>query len=154
LGLPKGKICLGSQLVAHALGARVYPNERDGEPAKEIGYYTVHLTPEGKADPLFKGFDSGVRVLEWHGDAFELPRDASLLATSRQGGSESREAHEETMLYAARQLLLSRQASTKRRTRQIEVMPFMLALPIVFSRFQQLAAKGEEVLLLRPPPHR
>jgi len=81
--IPVLGICLGSQLVAHALGARVYPNERDGEPAKEIGYYTVHLTPEGKADPLFKGFDSDVRVLEWHGDAFELPRDASLLATSR-----------------------------------------------------------------------
>jgi len=81
--IPVLGICLGSQLVAHVLGARVYPNERDGEPAKEIGYYTVHLTPEGKADPLFKGFDSDVRVLEWHGDAFELPRDASLLATSR-----------------------------------------------------------------------
>ena len=74
--IPTLGICLGSQLIAHALGARVYPNE------KEIGYYTVQLTPEGKANPLFKGFDSDVRVLQWHGDAFDLPRDASLLATS------------------------------------------------------------------------
>jgi GMP synthase-like glutamine amidotransferase len=80
--IPMLGICLGSQLIAHALGARVYPNEMDAKPAKEVGYYTVHLTPEGSADRLFKGFDSDVRVLEWHGDAFDLPGDASLLATS------------------------------------------------------------------------
>jgi GMP synthase-like glutamine amidotransferase len=80
--IPTLGICLGSQLIAHALGARVYPNERDAKPAKEIGYYTVRLTPEGAANRLFKGFDSAVRVLQWHGDAFDLPRDASLLATS------------------------------------------------------------------------
>lgn len=63
-------ICLGSQLIAHALDARVYPNEKDAKPAKEIGYYSVHLTPEGRANRLFKGFDS------------DLPSGASLLATS------------------------------------------------------------------------
>ncbi len=80
--VPMLGICLGSQLIAHALGARVYPNEKDAKPAKEIGYYSVHLTPEGRANRLFKGFDSDVRVLEWHGDAFDLPSGASLLATS------------------------------------------------------------------------
>ena len=80
--IPVLGICLGSQLLAHALGARVYPNERDGQPAKEIGYATVHLTPAGAAHPLFKGFDADVRVLQWHGDAFDLPPGASLLATS------------------------------------------------------------------------
>ena len=69
-------ICLGSQLLAHALGARVYPN------GKEVGYPSVRLTAEGQASPLFKGFESDVRVLEWHGDAFDLPSDATLLATS------------------------------------------------------------------------
>jgi GMP synthase-like glutamine amidotransferase len=41
------------------------------------------LTPEGAANRLFEGFDADVRVFEWHGDAFDLPSDASLLATSR-----------------------------------------------------------------------
>ena len=74
--VPMLGICLGSQLLAHALGARVYPN------GKEVGYYSVQLTPEGQACPLFKGFAPDVRVLEWHGDAFDLPNDGALLATS------------------------------------------------------------------------
>lgn len=80
--VPMLGFCLGSQLIAHALGARVYPNVHNGKPAKEIGYYTVRLTPDGQAHPLFKGFEADVRVFEWHGDAFDLPSDASLLATS------------------------------------------------------------------------
>ena len=75
-------ICLGSQLLAHALGARVYPNVREGKHLKEVGYSTVQLTAAGAASPLFKGFDREVRVFQWHGDAFDLPADASLLATS------------------------------------------------------------------------
>ena len=80
--MPTLGICLGGQLIAHALGARVYPNQIDARPAKEIGYDTVRLTVQGSAHPLFKGFDQDVRVLQWHGDAFDLPRGASLLATS------------------------------------------------------------------------
>jgi GMP synthase-like glutamine amidotransferase len=80
--IPMLGLCLGSQLIAHALGARVYPNETHGKRAKEIGYYTVRLTPEGTAHRLFKGLGPDVRVFEWHGDAFDLPTDASLLATS------------------------------------------------------------------------
>lgn len=75
--------CLGSQLLAHALGAKVYPNEQDGKRVKEIGYYDVELTEVGLRDPLFRDFSTPMKVLQWHGDAFDLPQGARLLATSR-----------------------------------------------------------------------
>jgi GMP synthase-like glutamine amidotransferase len=72
-------ICLGSQLLAKALGARVYPNA-----CKEIGWYTVDLTAAGRADLLFQGVPASVPVFQWHGDAFELPAGAVALASSPQ----------------------------------------------------------------------
>jgi GMP synthase (glutamine-hydrolysing) len=74
--------CLGSQLLANVLGSKVAPNIIDGKIKKEIGYYDVDLTEEGKEDSLFRGFSSPVKVLQWHGDAFDLPEGAILLATS------------------------------------------------------------------------
>ncbi|MFA9288673.1 MAG: type 1 glutamine amidotransferase [Weeksellaceae bacterium] len=74
--------CLGSQLIAHALGSKVYPNIKDGKKVKEVGYYTVDLTTDGQTDPLFKTFSSPVTVLQWHGDAFDLPDGATLLGSS------------------------------------------------------------------------
>ena len=74
--------CLGAQLLAHALGAEVYPNMKEGKNVKEIGYYNVDLTDEGQKDPIFRGFTSPVKVLQWHGDAFDLPQSTTLLATS------------------------------------------------------------------------
>lgn len=70
-------ICLGSQLLAKVLGARVYRN-----PVQEIGWDTVDLTPDGLLDPLFEGVSSPIRVLQWHGDAFDLPAGATVLASS------------------------------------------------------------------------
>lgn len=74
--------CLGSQLLAHVLGAKVYPNILDGKRIKEIGYYEVELTADGMSDPLLTGFTSPVKVMQWHGDAFDLPKGAKLLATN------------------------------------------------------------------------
>ncbi len=73
--------CLGGQLLANALGAKVYPNVVNNKRLKEIGYYDVELTEEGLNDPIFKGFTNPVKVLQWHGDVFDMPEKATLLAT-------------------------------------------------------------------------
>ncbi len=70
-------ICLGSQLIAKALGARVYRN-----PVKEIGWYDIHLTADSATDPLFAGMQPTETVFHWHGETFDLPAGAALLAYS------------------------------------------------------------------------
>lgn len=79
-GVPMLGICLGAQLIAAAFGARVYPHEREGKRIKEIGHYTVELTPEGRAHGIFRSFPPEITVLQWHGDTFELPEGAQHLA--------------------------------------------------------------------------
>ncbi len=71
-------ICLGSQLLAKAAGAKVVKS-----PVKEIGWYNVQLTPEGQKDPLFKGFKENEPIYHWHGDMFEIPSEGNLLATAQ-----------------------------------------------------------------------
>jgi GMP synthase-like glutamine amidotransferase len=70
-------VCLGSQLMAKALGGRVYPN-----PVKEIGWSDVELTPEAAGDDLLTGLPNKFSVLQWHGETFDLPAGAVLLASS------------------------------------------------------------------------
>ena len=69
-------ICLGCQLIAHALGSRVYPGG-----TKEIGWKPLTLTDAGRAGPL-AAFADQTPVLHWHGDTFDLPAGATLLASS------------------------------------------------------------------------
>jgi len=73
--LPTLGICLGGQLIARALGAKVKPN-----PVKEIGWYSVRLTPAGRLAPLFTSMPPELSVFQWHGDTFALPKGALLLA--------------------------------------------------------------------------
>ena len=70
-------ICLGAQLLAKSLGARVYPSG-----VKEIGWYEIELTPEAADDPLFAGMDPRQMAFQWHGDTFDLPPGAVHLARS------------------------------------------------------------------------
>ena len=61
-------ICLGSQLLADVLGAKVYKNK-----AKEVGWFPVRLTQEGKKSNLFEWIKEEIMVFHWHGDTFKLP---------------------------------------------------------------------------------
>jgi GMP synthase (glutamine-hydrolysing) len=76
--LPTVGICLGSQLMARALGGRVFKG-----PVKEIGWGTVDLTEEGRASCLKALQGDDAVVLHWHGDTFDLPREATRLASNR-----------------------------------------------------------------------
>lgn len=69
-------ICLGAQLIAAARGERVYPSPG----GVEIGFGPLDLTAAGAAGPL--GEVAGTPVLHWHGDTFDLPGDAELLAST------------------------------------------------------------------------
>lgn len=79
-------ICLGAQIMAKALGARVYPG-----PEKEIGWYDIELTEEGTRDRLMKAlavdpgagdFRTRFMVFHWHGETFDIPGGAVRLAKS------------------------------------------------------------------------
>jgi GMP synthase (glutamine-hydrolysing) len=76
-GLPFWGVCLGVQLLAASLGARVYPG-----PAPEVGLLPVLLTDEARADPVFAGMPRELLSLQWHGDTFDLPDGAARLAGS------------------------------------------------------------------------
>lgn len=70
-------ICLGAQLIAKALGAKVFR-----APMKEIGWFDVTLTEEGSKDPFFSHLPKTFPVFQWHEDTFEIPFAGKLIATS------------------------------------------------------------------------
>jgi GMP synthase (glutamine-hydrolysing) len=76
-GTPYWGVCLGVQLLAASLGARVY---RGDEP--EVGVLPVELTDEGRSDPVFGNLPPSFPSLQWHGDTFDLPEGAVRLAGS------------------------------------------------------------------------
>jgi GMP synthase (glutamine-hydrolysing) len=69
--------CLGAQLVATCLGARVYPG-----PAPEVGVMPVTLSAAALSDPVFAGLPQELQTLQWHGETFDLPDGAVALASS------------------------------------------------------------------------
>jgi GMP synthase-like glutamine amidotransferase len=79
-------ICLGAQIIAKALGAKVYKG-----PKEEIGWYPIELTSNGLKDPLMQklalhpnggDFWKRFRVFHWHGETFDMPEGAVRLASS------------------------------------------------------------------------
>ena len=73
--VPTLGICLGSQLIAGALGGTVHRGIK-----KEIGWHDIHIARAG-LNGLFKGFgQKNIRVFQWHGDTYTLPPNAKILA--------------------------------------------------------------------------
>lgn len=70
-------VCLGAQLVACVLGARVYRNAH-----KEIGWFPIQLTHNASDSSLFSGLPPTQDVFHWHGDTFDLPAGAVHIARS------------------------------------------------------------------------
>lgn len=76
--IPVLGICLGSQLIAKAFGARVYKGTK-----KEIGFYNDIEFDNSDKSRLFSGIKSPATVFHWHGDTFDLPKNAIRLAHSK-----------------------------------------------------------------------
>ena len=75
--VPVLAVCLGAQLLAAAVGSRVFQG-----PRPEVGLGIVTLTEAGRRDPAFGPAGHVLPVLHWHGDTFDLPSGATLLASS------------------------------------------------------------------------
>ncbi len=73
--IPTLGICLGSQLIAKAFGAQVYPGQK-----KEIGFYDNIKIDSGSKSRLFEGLSNPFSVFHWHGDTFDIPSGAQRLA--------------------------------------------------------------------------
>ena len=76
-GQPYWGVCLGIQLLAASLGARVYAGVRP-----EVGIMPVYLTSAAHDDAVFSGLPRELLTFQWHGETFDLPEGAVLLATS------------------------------------------------------------------------
>jgi GMP synthase-like glutamine amidotransferase len=102
-------ICLGAQLLASVLGARVYAGKN-----KEIGWFPVETTETASTSPLFSAFPHCLEAFHWHGDTFDIPQGAKHVA--RSAGCENQafvyderivglQFHLETTLASALQLI-------------------------------------------------
>ena len=76
-GRPFWGVCLGAQLLAAGLGARVLPG-----PLPEVGVMPVQLSAAGARDPVFSAAPASFQSFHWHGDTYELPAGAVRLAGS------------------------------------------------------------------------
>jgi len=79
-GIPYLGMCLGGQLLAHAIQAEVKKL-----PKAHIGFVRIQFTEEGSHDPLYQGFAGFQQAFQWHEDGFQLPQGAVSLAYHTEG---------------------------------------------------------------------
>lgn len=69
-------LCLGAQVIAKVLGSKIYPAK-----SKEIGWFPITLTHEGEKSPM-RFLGNNIKNFHWHGETFDLPKGATLLAST------------------------------------------------------------------------
>ncbi len=125
-------ICLGAQLIADVLGAKVYKNKY-----KEIGWFPVYLTQEAKISKHFSNFPSEFIAFHWHGDTFDIPAGAVHTVRSEacenqafeynQGKVVALQFHLETNLKSAKDLIENSQEELKETGKYIQKPEVMLS---------------------------
>lgn len=134
-GRPVLGLCLGAQVMAKALGARVYRGKR-----KELGWSPLALTEAGCKSALAE-LGTRTAVLHWHGDTFDLPREAQLLASTRLYANQA---------FAWRQLALGLQFHIETTARGLERWFVGHALEIASTRGVDLGKLRRETRRLAP----
>ncbi|HXP75292.1 MAG TPA: glutamine amidotransferase [Stellaceae bacterium] len=135
MGRPVLGLCLGAQIIAKALGARVYEGKR-----KELGWSPLELTDAGRKSALAE-LGGRTAVLHWHGDTFDLPREAELLASTRLYANQA---------FAWRRHALALQFHIEATTRGLERWFVGHALEIATTRGVELGRLRRETRRLGP----
>ncbi len=140
-------ICLGAQLIASALGARVYKNT-----VKEIGWWKLTRAEDGVTHPLGSVLPDGAEVFHWHGETFDLPTGAVRLAGSEACRNQAiavgaralgLQFHLETTEASARELIAGSAGDLVNPGPYVQAPEAMLARP---ERFASLNAQMARVL--------
>ncbi len=76
-------ICLGAQIIAEVMGGKVADCSN-----KEIGWFPIALTPDGRQNPFFSQLPDNLFVFHWHGETFSLPPEATLIASSEANANQ------------------------------------------------------------------
>ena len=134
-GRPVLGLCLGAQIMAKALGARVFKGKR-----KELGWSPLELTDSGRKSALAE-LGGRTAVLHWHGDTFDLPRGAELLASTRLCANQA---------FAWRRHALGLQFHVEATTRGLERWYVGHALEIATTRGVELGKLRRETRRLGP----
>ncbi|ACO03419.1 MAG TPA: type 1 glutamine amidotransferase [Persephonella sp.] len=135
-------ICLGAQLIADVLGGKVYKNRY-----KEIGWFDVQLTSEGKKSKFFSDLPERFTAFHWHGDTFEIPDGA--VHTARSEACENQafvyedrvvglQFHLETDLQTAKGLIENSEEELKEKGIYIQSPEYILSREDNFNTIEKL----------------
>jgi GMP synthase-like glutamine amidotransferase len=149
-GKPVLGICLGAQMIANALGSKVYPN-----PQKEIGWFPIQGTVTSDQPDVFRFPDECV-VFHWHGETFDLPHGAMRLARSAACANQAfqfqrnvigLQFHLETTPGSARELVANCRGELGPATYVQSEATILAAAPEQYARVNSLMGQVLEFLL-------